>query len=185
MSRTRRIAGNLVLAVLGTLLGLVALEIGARVVLSNRRPGGTGEQALYTMSDPLLGWRNRPGASLTYNRREYQTTVLINSLGFRDVERSLTKPPGRSRVLVLGDSFIEAYAVERDESVTRRMEAIANEAGCPVDVVNAGVHAYSIDQEFLWFERESEALEPDIVVMAVYYNDIIRQQPGTPDADYE
>ena len=178
MSGTRRIGGNLLLLAVGTGLGLALLEVGARVVLSKRRPGGTGEQALYTMGDPVLGWRNRPGATLTFRRREYETKVLINRLGFRDIERTVARPADRPRVLILGDSFIEAYAVERDEGVTRRIEALANEAGCPVDVVNAGVHAYSIDQEFLWYQRESAAMAPDLVVMAVYYNDIINTVRG-------
>ena len=178
MTRTRRLAGNLSLLLFGTAFGLLVLEIGARLVIRSRRPGGTGEQALYTMGDPILGWRNRPGATLKYNRREYQTTVTINSLGFRDVDRSLKKPPERQRIIVLGDSFVEAYAVELDQGLTRRIEAIANEDGCPVDVVNAGVHAYSIDQEFLWYERESAPLEPDVVIMAVYYNDIINTLRG-------
>ena len=140
MSGTRRIGGNLLLLAVGTGLGLAFLEVGARVVLSKRRPGGTGEQALYTMGDPVLGWRNRPGATLTFHRREYETKVLINRLGFRDIERTVARPADRPRVLFLGDSFIEAYAVERDEGVTRRIEALANEAGCPVDVVNASHH---------------------------------------------
>ncbi len=173
MNRAQRLAGTLLLLSAGTAAGLFALELAARVYYSGLRPGGAGELALYTINDPVLGWRNKPGASLTFNRREYKTSVLINSLGFRDVERSVTKPPGGTRILVLGDSFVEAYAVERDEGVTRRIEAIANENGCPADVVNAGVHAYTIDQEFLWYERESAPLTPDVVVMAVYYNDIL------------
>jgi len=173
MTRTKRLFANLCLLTLGTVIGLVFLEIAARVLVSTRRPGKSGEQALYSDFDPVLGWRNRPGATVAYNRREYRTKVEINRLGFRDVERSVTKPPGKQRIVVLGDSFVEAYAVERDEGLTRRIEMLANEQGCPADVVNAGVHGYSIDQNFLWFERESEPLAPDVVLLAVYYNDLL------------
>lgn len=173
MKRLRGLAGNLLLLALGTALGLGVLELGARIIVDRRPPRKSGEQAAYTAFDPLLGWRNKPGASVTYNRREYQTTVGINALGFRDVERSLDKPKGSRRVLVIGDSFVEAYSVERDQGVTRRMESLAAAAGCPVEVVNAGVHGYSTDQEALWYERDGEAFKADVVVIAFYYNDII------------
>jgi hypothetical protein len=173
MTRRQRFVSNLLLLVFGTLLGILVLELLARLLITARRPGKSGEQAIYTQFDPLLGWRNRPGSSVTYNRPEFQTTVEINRLGFRDLERSVEKPAGRQRIVVLGDSFVEAYAVERDEGLSRRMEMLANREGCLVDVMNAGVHGYSIDQEFLWYRDEGQALAADIVVMAVYYNDIL------------
>jgi hypothetical protein len=169
----RSAVGTTLLLCGGTIAGLLLLEVVARWYFAGQRPGGTGEQALYSTRDTLLGWRNRPGAELKYDRREFQTSIRINALGFRDIERSRIKPSGRARVIVLGDSFIEAYAVELHESFTRRVEVIAETGGCALDVVNAGVHAYSIDQEYLWFDSVGTELEPDVVVMAVYYNDII------------
>jgi len=173
VNRIRGLLGNILLGLLSCILGLGVLEAGARRALSARPPGKSGEQAAYTLFDPVLGWRNKPGASVVYNRREYRTTVEINALGFRDIERTGTPPADRPRVLVLGDSFIEAYGVERDEGLTRRLESIAAEAGCAVDVVNAGVHGYSTDQEALWYLREAEPLGADIVVIAPYYNDLL------------
>lgn len=165
---------NLAILAAATAAGVGVLEGAARVIVAGRPPGRSGEQAAYTAFDPILGWRNRPGASVTYSRREYRTRVEINSLGFRDIERSPTKKPGTRRILVMGDSFIEAYAVERDKGITRRAEDSAANAGCPAEVINAGVHGYSIDQEYLWYRGEGRALDADVVVMAVYYNDIVQ-----------
>jgi hypothetical protein len=155
------------------LAGLGALEVGARIVIARRPVVTLGEQTVYSEFDPVLGWRNRPGVSVTYRRREYQTKVTVNSLGFRDVEHPREKVPGVTRVLAMGDSFIEGFTVELEESMTRRAEAIGLGQGCPVEVVNAGVHGYSTDQEALWFAREAEALHPDVVLVFVYYNDIL------------
>lgn len=152
-------------------LGL--LEVGARISLARRPLVSTGEQGVYSQWDPVLGWRNRPRASVRYHRREFATEVTFNSLGFRDVDRANTKAPGFGRILALGDSFIEGFSVDLDESVTRRAEALSLSRGCRLDVVNAGVHAYSTDQEALWFEREAEPLAPDVVLLFVYYNDIL------------
>jgi len=166
-------AGNLLLLGVSALVGLGVLEIGARVIIARRPVITSGEQGVYSQLDPVLGWRNRPGTSVRYTRRDYQANVTINSLGFRDVERSMTKAPGTTRVLAIGDSFIEAYTVELEESLTRRAESIGRAQGCPIEVVNAGVHGYSTDQEALWFLNEGAALGPDVVVVFVYYNDII------------
>lgn len=166
-------AGNLLLLGLSVLMGLGLLEIGARIVITRRPVITSGEQSFYSQFDPVLGWRNRPGASVRYSRRDYQTSVAINSLGFRDVEHAREKAPGVTRVLAIGDSFIEAYTVELEESLTRRAESFGRASGCPVEVVNAGVHGYSTDQEALWFLNEGVAMHPDVVVVFAYYNDII------------
>jgi hypothetical protein len=160
------------------LVGLGVLEIGARVILARRPVITSGEQGVYSQLDPVLGWRNRPGTSVRYSRRDYQTSVAINSLGFRDVERPMTKAPGTTRVLAIGDSFIEAYTVELEESVTRRAESVGRSQGCPIEVVNAGVHGYSTDQEALWYVREAEPLGADVVLVFAYHNDVLNNIRG-------
>lgn len=171
-------AGNLLLLLVSVLIGIGLLEFGARIVITRRPVVTTGEQAVYSQSDPLLGWRNRPKTSVRYSRREYSTEVAFNSLGFRDVERSVAKPPGFGRVLALGDSFIEGYTVELEQSVTRRAEAISLSEGCRLEFLNAGVHGYSTDQEALWFVRDAPPLAADIVIVFAYYNDILHNTRG-------
>ena len=170
--------GHAVLLFLGILVGSGILELGARILRASQPEVTTGEQGVYEKFDPILGWRNRPGASVQYRRREYSTRVEINSLGFRDVERSSRRTPGTTRIIALGDSFVEGYTVERDQSVTRRIESIGGAAGCRVEVINAGVHAYSTDQEALWYQNEAEGLAPDLVLVFVYYNDILNNIRG-------
>lgn len=165
--------GNLLLIGGSVLVAFAVAEAAARVVIARRPVLTSGEQAVYSQTDPVLGWRNRPGTRVRYSRRDYQTSVAINALGFRDVEHLRTKTPGTTRVLAIGDSFIEAYTVEIEESVTRRAEAIGRAQGCPVEVVNAGVHGYSTDQEALWYQREGEALGADVVLVFAYYNDVL------------
>jgi hypothetical protein len=172
-TRARGRLGNALLLLLGIVLGAGLLEMAVRIMAASQPVITTGEQGVYEQFDPTLGWRNRPGASVRYQRREYSTLVEINSLGFRDVERSPRRVPGTTRIIALGDSFVEGYTVERDQTVTRRMEALSESAGCPAEVINAGVHAYSTDQEALWFQNEAEALSPDVVMVFAYYNDIL------------
>lgn len=166
-------AGNLLLAGFGLLLSAALLEGGARVYVALEPETTVGEQNVYGRFDPLLGWTNRPGSSVRYRRREYQTEVQINALGFRDVDRTEAPSPDVLRIVALGDSFVEAFTVERDEGVTRRLESRLGASGCPVEVVNAGVHGYSTDQEALWFQERGAALRPRAVLLFFFYNDII------------
>jgi hypothetical protein len=167
-------AGNLLLALVSTAMGLLILEGLARLELRYRGGGKEeGEAALYMESDPVLGWRKRPGARVTYSRREYRVDVKINSLGQRDPERCYQKPAHVFRVLALGDSFIEGYSVPLEETVTQRLEARLSAPGCPVEVLNAGTAAYGTDQEYLFYRTDGRRYAPDVVLVFFYFNDLI------------
>ena len=75
----------------------------------------------YRIPHPLLGWTLAAGSRYTTYVPE-PVVVSYNSEGWRDIE-----PDGRLdadlRVAVLGDSFVEAYSVERDESFSSRLGA--------------------------------------------------------------
>ena len=171
---------NLALVVLATTIMLAVLELGMRVSRLGR--GGGKEQAevlQYNEYDPLLGWRKTPGARVRYHRREYSVEVAINDKGLRDVERPYEPPAGSTRILALGDSFVEGDTVAADETVTTRLTRELSEPDCPVEVINAGTAAYSTDQELLFFRSEGIRYQPQIVLLFFFYNDIIhndRQQ---------
>src|ERR1700730_7540237 len=111
----------LVIASMG--LATAALEGGARVA---RRFRGGGYEADETRSyvehDPLLGWRKRPGSSVTYRHREFTVESRINQLGLRDPERGYSAPEGCVRILALGDSFVEGYTVPLAQTVSQVLE---------------------------------------------------------------
>jgi lysophospholipase L1-like esterase len=161
------------LLVLGSVLfALLVLEVGFRV--ARRFRGGGKEQgsiALYTEYDPVLGWRKRPGAGATFHRREYKTHVNVNELGLRDRPRSY-EANGSFRILALGDSFVEAYSVPLEHSVTQVMERSLDTNDCHVEVINGGTAAWSTDQEYLYYLRDGQRYDPRVVLLFFYYNDV-------------
>jgi lysophospholipase L1-like esterase len=170
----RRLAPNLLLAVASTVLMLGAAEAAARIARHYQKGGKEQRTRLeYTEHDPLLGWRHRPGARARYERREYTTEVAINSLGLRDRERAYAAAPGSFRVLALGDSFIEGFSVTLADTVTEVLERSMLAQGCPVEVLNGGTVGYGTDQEFLWYREEGQKYSPHVVVLFVYYNDVL------------
>ena len=180
MPAARRLLGNLSLVLLSTALCLAAVEAAARVARRYQKGGKEQRTRLqYTEYDPLLGWKHRPGARAQYERREYTTEVAINSRGLRDRERAYTAAPGTFRVLALGDSFIEAFGVPLPETVTQVLERSMTSAGCVFEALNGGTVGYSTDQEFLLYREEGYKYSPQVVVLFVYYNDVLYNAAAT------
>jgi len=174
MGRLRGLVANLLLAALSAAVVLGAAEAAARVARHYQKGGKEQRTRLqYTEYDPLLGWKHQPGARARYERREYTTDVAINRHGLRDRDRAYQAPPGTFRVLALGDSFIEAFSVPLEESVTQVMERSMARGRCPVEVINGGTVGYSTDQELLFYRDHGSKYAPQVVVLFFYYNDVL------------
>ena len=100
--------------------------------------------------------------------------IVTNSAGMRDHEHDLQKPPGVYRVLVLGDSFMEANQVEFEDAFVSVLEHRLREAvGRPIEVVNASVSGWGTDDELTYLMREGIKYRPDLVLVAMtLHNDV-------------
>src|SRR5262245_46378812 len=146
------------LALAATAVTLLGLEGVLRLAEGPSAPGTTF--ADYSEYDPLLGWRKRAGARLTFHRSEYSVDFALNSHGLRDPERGYQAPPGTTRVLALGDSFVEGFGVPLGQTVTQVLESTLRGSGCPVEVVNGATTGYSTDQEYLFYQTEGARYSP-------------------------
>lgn len=163
--------GNLALLGCSVALTLGGLELAARWQLSRPVRGkGVGGNA-HMRFHPLLGWDKQPGAVDEYDRDDFHVVERINSRGLRDVERDYPAR-GAYRVLALGDSFVEGFTVELEQTVTRQLEARLGREGCPVEVVNGATAGYGTDQEWLFFREEGRRYEPRLVLLFFFYNDL-------------
>ena len=100
--------------------------------------------------------------------------VAFNSLGMRDVEHEIAKAPGTIRVLVLGDSFMEALQVPLEASFPRLLEQrLAAMTGQRIEVINAGVSGWGTDQQLQYLTEYGMALKPDLVLIGMtLHNDV-------------
>jgi lysophospholipase L1-like esterase len=153
--------GNALLLLGGVAAGLGLAEAALRM-LAPHRP------QLYVRDDLLL-YRLRPGASETLQPPVHHggpaVTFRVDSAGFRGPE--LAAAP-RRRVLVYGDSFVEARYTPEEATFTARLQQELAGAGAAVEVVNAGVTGYGPDQAALRMGRELRALHPALVVAALF-----------------
>ena len=94
-------------------------------------------------------------------------SVDVNRQGFRDA--TWAKEKGSStRILALGDSFIEALQVEKRQRVTEQLAGLVK-----AEVMNAGVSGYSTITELAAYEQILRGYKPDLVLLFFYLgNDI-------------
>jgi lysophospholipase L1-like esterase len=115
----------------------------------------------------------RPGARSTVMwPPELAYEVHINSLGLRGPEIARTPPPGRTRIVALGDSMVFGYYLEEPETWPARLEARLRARGLDVEVVNGGSGAWSIDSETQFLIERGLALEPHRVMIGFFANDL-------------
>ena len=168
---------GVVLAGVGLLFGLVVLEAGVRFL--HLVPDRFWEP------DSLRGVRLTAGKRgwWTQEDREFVVPVQINRNGLRDVEHAYAKPPGTFRILVLGDSFVEAMHVPLEATFPRLLEADLNTDGkARIEVIAAGVSGYGTAGELLLYEQEGQRYQPDLVVLAFYPgNDVKNNSPTLED----
>jgi lysophospholipase L1-like esterase len=143
------------------------------------RPGAEGRHAF--PSDPR-GYFD-PDASLSYR---------INALGFRGPETTLAKPPGRFRIVGLGDSFTFGTGVRVEHTFLAVLEKrLAEAQGAEgIEVLNLGVMGFDTPQEVALLRQLGLELGPDFVVICFFLNDArggavharFNAAPGRPGA---
>jgi hypothetical protein len=150
---------------LSVLFALLVFEVFLRLV------GYT--YPVFYQPDEARGYSLRPGAEGRY-RREGAAHVSINSDGLRDREHAKSKPANTLRVAVVGDSYAEAFQVEREQAfwsvLDRGLRECPALAGREVEVINFGVSGYGTAQELLTLREKVWSYSPDVVLLAVTTN---------------
>jgi len=163
-----RLAAKFLLILLGLLFGCVVAEIALRIA-------GYSYPEFY-QPDQSRGYALRPNMEGWY-RKEGGAYVKINSAGLRDREHARAKPPGTTRIAVIGDSYPEAFPVPMEDAFWAIMEKKLEECGAfggkRVEVINFGVSGYGTAQELITLREQVWDYSPDIVMLAITTNNDI------------
>jgi len=172
---------NLLLALVAVVGFLLALEVVLRTThLFNARVS-------WTQPDREIGWRFTPGREYWFfGENDHAIAGRINSMGWRDHEREVRKPPHTYRIAVIGDSYVEAFQVELDSTFVsiaeRRLNASSAAAHPHYEVMNFGRSGMSQAEELLVLERNVFPCRPDAVLLLFTpQNDIADASPATPN----
>lgn len=137
---------------------------------------------VFYQPDEVRGYSLWPGAEGRY-RREGAAHVSINSDGLRDREHTKSKPANTLRIAVVGDSYAEAFQVEREKAFWSVLEAGLRNcpalAGREVEVINFGVSGYGTAQELLTLREKVWSYSPDVVLLAVTTNNDVLDNSRT------
>jgi len=159
------------LAVLGTsaAVALLLAELALRL-LGLGHPYFSAAEAYLPSPNPRLLFTPRAD----FDGFSEGTWVHTNSLGLRERELPLDKPPGLTRLLFLGDSVTFGPGVRDDEPFPRLLEArLAGARPGRVETVNAGVVGYNTTQELARLQDVGLAYRPDVVVLTFVVNDLL------------
>lgn len=132
----------------------------------------------YLSMDPVVGYTHIPNKLVTY-RLEGYSQERLSSTGLRDVEHSLTKPPGVTRIAVVGDSKTEALQVPMRENFVRRLETELNKRGdARFETMNFGMSGFSTTQEYLTYIRDAVRYKPDYLLVVYHIFDSAENVEG-------
>jgi hypothetical protein len=166
----RTISLNGLLLLVSLLFSAAAGEVAIRVAMPQQliqlRP------ELWQPAD-TVGWLHRPNVNIEVNTGERTVSVRTDHAGFRVGEAGRVEHG--ARVLVLGDSFMEALQVEYEHSLAGLLqERLPQATGLPVAVRAGGIDGWSPSHYLL---RTRMLLPQDtyrLVVVGIYVgNDAI------------
>lgn len=155
---------NLLLLLASLALALGGAEVILRLFYASEfvAPYRLHPRYLYTL---------RPGITRRFHHLPvnggHVVTFHVNAEGFRG--EPLRARDGQKRIVIYGDSFIQAEYTELADTFAEQLERrLASRVRPGVEVVNAGVTAYGPDQACRRIEDELGRLDPDLVILAIF-----------------
>jgi len=158
----------------GVLFAVLLLEILLRIALCHIY--------FYAIPDKTLGRIYVPGAKGWFVNLDTgeKVPVRINNLGVRGKDVALSGS-GRDRVIVLGDSFVEALQIPEERRFTELAEQKLGEANGP-EIIALAMSRCGQGQELVYLDRLGRLLRPRIVIVCFYEgNDVYDNSPDLSD----
>lgn len=95
---------------------------------------------------------------------EYVTQIEVNSAGFRDSEHALQKSEGVYRILILGDSFVENFQVNLENTFFKQLERNLKIPDKKLEIIALGQGDTGTTEQYLNLKEIGIKYNPDLVV---------------------
>jgi hypothetical protein len=155
---------NLMLLSLTIVVCLVLAEIGLRILIG---PYFIHSMPQFLVKSDYLPFTLAPNLTFRHVAPEYDVTYRTNTLGYLgEFPKSVAKPAGVKRIILLGDSVAVGYGMGDNKSFAAILASKFRNNG--IEVINAGFHdAYSPDTYYAYVTKEGLQLQPDLLIMFV------------------
>jgi hypothetical protein len=167
---------NLLLVLLGLVLGLLTVEAGLRLLDSQlpdslRYRAGLAQFLANTdgvyLPDPNLWHKGAPDIDRVISGHpDYTYHLQTNSLGYQGIgfrDDGFTSQPF---AIAIGDSYTWGDGVDNNSSWVEKLETSTN-----LDIVNLGVSGYGSVQRLRVFQEYGLPLKPKLVLWSFFPND--------------
>jgi hypothetical protein len=154
----RLLSPELLLAAV-TVLACTAVLVAVEVLARRLDPHYLDRVRGTVISSERYGSRARPG----FAAHLHGVPTTVNARGYRGALHPHERTPGKTRLLMLGDSIAFGSRVRDFETFSSLVERPL----ARYEVVNVAVEGYGTDQELLLLEEEGLRYHPDLVVLNV------------------
>lgn len=177
---------NLALAVVTTLLVVIAAEIALRAMAPVANPYENIERLKPQINQYIRFEYPRhysatteaePGLPGLSGKHRFTT----NNMGFRGDSLADPKPPGEFRVFMVGGSTTECFYLDDADDLARVLERDLSAAAPPgtiVHVYNAGLSGAASDDHIAMLSQRIVHFQPDLVIVFCGVNDLTRSIYG-------
>ncbi len=174
LNRKSAMLQNVIPGVAITLLLAIGSFAGMEIYLRATGFFGKDQNSWPASYVPGIGMLFQPGEELRHtNGLEFAVSQRANSLGFLDWEPKIPKPPGTFRILLVGDSMIEAVQVAMEQKVQSQLAKILGKRypRQKVDVVAMGFSGTGQSNQLPYFQFYKERVQADLIVLFFAAND--------------
>jgi lysophospholipase L1-like esterase len=166
MRRQSTLRVNLAVALFSSCVALGVFEAAIRLLVP------TTDIPWYR-PDEVVGYGLEPNQQGRWISPVAQGSYHINRQGFNNEhEYTEAREPGLYRVAVLGDSFVEAFQVQRGQRFFDLLETKLKAEGLDTEVYTFGASGYGTGQEMLLLDSEVLRYRPDLVLVVFVENDL-------------
>jgi lysophospholipase L1-like esterase len=128
---------------------------------------GLGNPALL-QADPHIGYRYQPNQDLV----RFGKRIAYNQYSQRSDPVTLDKPPGRLRILMVGDSVLNGgNPIDQSQTITELLEQQLTAAGQAAEVLNASAGSWGPGNEWAYLQQFG-LFNSDAVILQVGANDL-------------
>ena len=174
VKRRGRLFLPLITLTLALAFSLVVVELALRLTGISGPPGAISVNESQAERIPGVFVPRR--TVVNRNPARFPHRITVNALGYRGPELSLPRGEGTTRVFFAGDSFTWGDLVHDEETLPAQVHKRLSETCPDVEAVNAGVGGTTIvgQSEMI---RRGLILDPDLVVLTFYDNDVAEMSP--------